>query len=536
MVSSTLSIFSAAALLGVAVFALSASRRTRFAWILAWLCADFAGFTLAQALEAPDHVDAFRLLDLVLSPWAPVLGLSLVLGFTGNLRGDRRWLLLAAFFFGALSLTACLAFIWAPARLFVASDAWPVSYLVGLVPSVTLALGRVLRYRAQVGEQEERRRALGLVIGLAAALPLGASDLLADMGYASPRLSALATLVVALLLGGLTLGADLLEAPRRRVGLWLGLLACGLVLASALSLQHLLPSALAMRATLVLVSSLFALLFAGAWGFARLLARGRDERLRYAGRMSRQLAHDLNTPLMAMQGALDYLMEERRRREVDPDDTEGQMLTLLLEQVERLSLQEARYRRLLQLEPVPGGIVLAEVVERALRACRAGFPGRRLEQRLPGLELPARAGGLRGALREARRAGPRRASELGAGPRVERRAHARDGRLRLARRPPRLTTGAARDLADRLRRRGARHAGRAARSARFPDQAREARACAGGHRSGATRERRRHRSRARERGHAAALRAPRAGRRERRLRAPRGGDGHGQGPGGAPPA
>jgi len=376
---------SAAGLFGVAVFALSGSRRSGFAFTLALLTADLAGFGLAQAIESADHIDAWRALDVTLSPLAPPLGLMLVLRFTGRLRKDQRSARLAASYFGLLSVLGLASFVHEGARGWLTTSAWPIAYMVGLLPSLGLACLRLLAYGRQVSAPGERGRAWGILLGLLGAIPLGMTDLLADLGFDVPRLSAIAGPVVAFVLAGLAVGADLFGAHRRRAALLVALTGAALVLGPYALLRYFLPGPLVLPSLLVLVASLYGLLFAGSYAFARLLARGQRERQAYAGRMAQQLAHDLNTPLTALRGAVDFLMEERRRRGAPEHDDEAEMFALLDAQVDRLAHVDASYRRLLRLECEPEPTALTALLERVLATVRAAFPDHRFT-----LDAPAR--------------------------------------------------------------------------------------------------------------------------------------------------
>ncbi|NOY94053.1 MAG: hypothetical protein GXP55_22955, partial [Deltaproteobacteria bacterium] len=183
---------SAAGLFAVAVFALAGSRRSGFATTLALLTADLAGFSLAQSIELPGRVDSWRLLDISLSPFAPLLGLLLVLRFTGDVRRHRRIVWLAGAYFGLLAALAATGFVSADVRRWLAGSAWASAYLLGLLPCLGFACLRLMRYARGVSARRERRRAWGILLGLLAAIPLGLTDLLADLGLSVPRLSALA--------------------------------------------------------------------------------------------------------------------------------------------------------------------------------------------------------------------------------------------------------------------------------------------------------------------------------------------------------
>jgi len=383
-----LNALSAASLFAVAVFALAGSRRSAFATTLALLTADLAGFSLAQSMELPGHVDSWRLLDISLSPFAPLLGLLLVLRFTGDLARHRRVVWLASAYFGLLAAMGAAGFVSADARRGLASAAWPSVYLLGLVPCLGFACLHLMGYARRVSARQERRRAWGMLLGLVAAIPLGLTDLLADLDLPVPRLSALAGPIVALVLAALALGAELFEQQRRRVALVLALGGAALVLVAHALLRVFLPPALTLPSLVVLVGSLYALLFAGTYAFAGLLGRARRERLAYAGRMARQLAHDLNTPLAALRGAVDYLAEERRREGAPRHATEAQMFELLDSQLDRMAGVAARYQRLLRQECEPTPCDLRELSERALVTLRAACPERRFELDAPTL-VPA---------------------------------------------------------------------------------------------------------------------------------------------------
>jgi signal transduction histidine kinase len=82
------------------------------------------------------------------------------------------------------------------------------------------------------------------------------------------------------------------------------------------------------------------------------------------GRFSAQMAHDLKNPLAAARAALDFLEEERRQgRSLD---AHAHFLSLVREQLARMTRTIERYQRLASVEPACAPLAVDELVRKVL--------------------------------------------------------------------------------------------------------------------------------------------------------------------------
>jgi signal transduction histidine kinase len=95
--------------------------------------------------------------------------------------------------------------------------------------------------------------------------------------------------------------------------------------------------------------------------FNTMISR-RDQLVRLAtlGRFSAQMGHDLKNPLAALQGAAQFLLEERANGRSLDDRTE--FLELMVQQIDRLKTVVDQYQRLGKVEPVRKPVQVNELV------------------------------------------------------------------------------------------------------------------------------------------------------------------------------
>ncbi len=156
----------------------------------------------------------------------------------------------------------------------------------------------------------------------------------------------------------------LLEQPLRSVLLWNALWVAALAVGAYVAIFRFRGTPLALL-VLGFATLLFALGTAArqlASSFA--LRRERVQRLATLGRFSTQMAHDLKNPLAALKGAVQYLIEEGRRRAGTA--SEAELLRLMLDQIERMVGIVDHYQRIAKVEPQLAPLQVNEVLRAVL--------------------------------------------------------------------------------------------------------------------------------------------------------------------------
>lgn len=353
--------------LALAIGAVRTRSRSALRWPFALLCV--AGFVsqLSGVAHVVTRAAAFHLLDHAA---APMIGAAMhfVVGFVGRRR--RLVTLTRATYLGfaALGLAALLGVSTRPAT----RPAWSLVFLGGLVVVVIVGaalLGRHL-VRARGEERHHTWRVLAAFVG---GLSLGATELANDFlpfRGLSDVAAITATVVLAPLL---TDRSPLRDRPTDPLALvrWLALavVAVGVYVGIFGTFEGgTLAIALACAAgTLLLV------LLVTRANERRSAEATRRERLLWAGRLSEQLAHDVQNPLAAIQGAAQFLLEERRRAGSANDD-EREMLELVEAQARRIKGILMRYRRLAEVELTIDRIDVVALARSVAHACRRRFP------------------------------------------------------------------------------------------------------------------------------------------------------------------
>jgi len=319
-------------------------------WPLALLCALLAGWNFCDLAYRLTGDARWHFLDVTLSPLGLPAALQVVLAFSGRLRRARRGLLAAYAACGVLSLSSALAFGSAAGAAWIDSAAWSLVFLALealIVGAATIAL---LRHLRELEPGEEQARARLVLAALLSAAMLGATELWDDLGWHVRPLGNVGTLLAAVLLVRACLSHALLERRPRLAEALGALLFAAATAVSYLGLLYGLQQQTALLAigTLTLSAALVAVA-ASVYGTAQ---RGRERlaSLAQQGRWSEQLAHDLQNPLAALRGALQFLAEEHARGR--PLDAQARYLELMAAQVERIARVVDDYRRLGRMEPL----------------------------------------------------------------------------------------------------------------------------------------------------------------------------------------
>ncbi len=336
----------------LALAALTAIRGRRSALALptALLCLALWAYNTFEALSnlQPDapHWEWIESASAALA--APLL-LHLTLTFLGQRRARRGVLVGAYAYFGAVALS-CLA----PALVrgwaaYPGGDLWALSMLAGIVPLSALAGWQLVRHYRGVGHPEERARTQLFLASVTIGVLGSAVDLASIAGAEGvPLLAAPAMVLSAILLSALALRARFLRGTQRTLALNAALLAV-----TGVTLHVLVFRWLGGRLGLLLLGTVIvtALILAAGRGVGRAYSevKERTTQLATLGRLSSQMAHDIRNPLAAIQGAAQYLAEERRRGASLED--QGEFIDLILDQVARLDRVVEDYRRLGRAEP-----------------------------------------------------------------------------------------------------------------------------------------------------------------------------------------
>ena len=335
--------------LALALMALLWGAPSRLALLLAILSLNLFFWNFATLAYEISGVAAWHWLDHATSPLSAPLALHFALVFAGR-RRQLGWVIAVAYAaFGLISAASSLAFLFAWARRFTDSPAWAGAHLALLIPVVLLGTWCLIVHVRRSTTKDERWRARLLLVGFLALALLGSTELLRGLDLSVPSLGSIGVLACN---GLMTVGAlrfRLLDRPVRSMIVWNAPWLAALGVGSYVAIFR-------FRGTIsaVLVLGLATLFFALAGGAMQLrgslaIRRARFERLATLGRFSTQLAHDLKNPLAALKGAAQYLVEQIRRGK--PISAEAELVSLMLEQIDRLAAVVERYQRISRIEP-----------------------------------------------------------------------------------------------------------------------------------------------------------------------------------------
>ncbi len=339
----------------------------------------FNAATLAFRLTGRE---AWHALDDAASPFAMALTFHVVAVFVGKARRLRPVLALFYAFFTAFAAWT----VWRFARDGAMPFGWSYTFLVCelvIMPWTALLLVQHLRTTT---DEKELLRARMILTALLVSIAFGMTEFVDTLGFVGmPRLADVGTLVSATLLVTVTLRLELLGRELPTSALAWAVLLGGL---GALGYVAALRWLAAGTALVTVVAGVVTLaLLSGTRDVFGALARERSraQELATLGRFSAQMSHDLKNPLAALHGAVQFLEEERRAgRSIDG---QGEFLTLMHQQIERIARVLERYGRLSRVEPVKEPIDPNALVERALGLQTFALPaGITLERELtPGI-------------------------------------------------------------------------------------------------------------------------------------------------------
>lgn len=380
-----LSVLGSAAFLAVAVLAWLRGRvkgTGPVAWPFALLCVDMFAYNLLQAISDLTLQPAWHWLNAVSASSAAPLFYQLVVAFVGR-RYPLRWAIRACdVWFFTLAL-CCLAPFFGIAETFPGGDTWAVLMLVGEVPLMLHGLSLLARNLVGASAAERSRTRL---IG-AAVLIAGLSTAIELVGIAgaswTPHIVVWGLLVSALLLGAAAL--RMLEGITFLT--WVNSAAIALVVVLAeLAVFRMLEH----RSALVVVLTVVVLL-SGAMALRFVVgdyAAERERTLAHAslGSLAAQMAHDIKNPLASIRGAAQFLAGERAAGRTI--DGQGEFLTLLVDQCDRLARIVDQYQRIGRAQPVFSASSLNAAVTEAIKLFAGAVPlDTKLADGLPEAEL-----------------------------------------------------------------------------------------------------------------------------------------------------
>jgi signal transduction histidine kinase len=317
----------------------------------AWNAAIFGGEATADNRSAWVGVAA--------APLFTPMALHYVLTFVGRRRA-LEWLLWVSYaVFGLQTLVATVDAV-SDFELPGGFHTYAELLLVPSLPVAALGITLVWRHGRAALNEAERFRSKLLLVALCLVVVLLITDLLADMGFAVPRLATLGSFTFNVFLAQITIGITGLS---RRQALGQAVMYAVFIVVAYLTLFLTLSHRLG-----VLVVAMAALSFgllAAAGFFWRTSTHAREglERFATVGRFSAHMAHDLKNPLAAAKGAAEFLSEELRRAQLD---TQREFSELIVQQLDRLTSIIDRYQRLsnlqLSVQPVDLNVLVRQVL------------------------------------------------------------------------------------------------------------------------------------------------------------------------------
>jgi signal transduction histidine kinase len=294
--------------------------------LLIWNFASFAQATSGRAL--------WHIINCSTSPFTVSFGLDFILVFVGRRRSLRHFLAAIYVVSSVLSASYLVHPLRTLSRFALPDPIWNAVFLLEIVIGIVTTLVLLVVHEREVAVVEEKRRTLVLLAALPLSAVLGASGLINDFIPAVPRVSHLGTLVCAGFMSAVAFRWRLFGR-----GLGRGTAAASLSLALLGVVAYCAVLRIFTTRTTLLVGSaavVAVILFACIRKFSEQARARREERskLAVAGRVWAQMAHDLKNPLAALQGAIQFLEEERRQGR--SMDAHADFLDLIGDQIRKM--------------------------------------------------------------------------------------------------------------------------------------------------------------------------------------------------------
>jgi signal transduction histidine kinase len=350
-----------AACVGQALLAVVALRATGpLAVPLALLSSDLLVWNFASFAFQASGDALWNTLDTTTSPFTPTFGFEFILVFVGRRR--RLGAALSASYAVSIALAA-IAVMRSSAILsrFIPSEAlWDAVFLGFVLVVVVVATVVLAIHYVEAKNQQERDRTRLLAFALPVAAAVGTTDLVNDVLPWIPPLSQFGTLACAVFMTAAALRSPLFGRRFTNESLLVTPALATCTVAAYFALFRLFSASVAMwlLGTGTLTIALVAVTRAVASQSAA--ERARVVRAAAVGRLSAQMAHDLKNPLAALQGATQFLNEERQQgRSLD---AHAEFLQLIGEQASRMARIVDGYDRIGRVEPVQASLDVALLV------------------------------------------------------------------------------------------------------------------------------------------------------------------------------
>ena len=363
--------------LAVAFLVMARGAKNAIAVPVALLCVNFFIWNFATWSHEMSGQALWRWLDVTASPLTIPLALHVTMRFVRSPRSYRPILRSFYLLFSALSLSSALAFISPAGRAWVQSDAWRLTFLVGIAAMMSVCLWLLIAHLRATTNHEEQIRTRLFVAAVVLGGSLGSTELwdgllgarglggLGSMPFGAREFGALAatSLIAVVVLRFRLFGRDLSSSVPLYALLLATLATIGYLTVFRALGTH--------KALLVITVSSFTLIvLAATWDILTRIASDRERRRQLVslGRFSAQMAHDLKNPLAAMKGSLQFLIEEAAQGRSLDQQTD--FLALTAQQVARMEEVIDRYARLSRVEPVLAREEVSHVITHTLELVR----------------------------------------------------------------------------------------------------------------------------------------------------------------------
>jgi two-component system, NtrC family, sensor histidine kinase HydH len=324
-------------------------------------------FTWTAATFCGHHLEgsAWRALDTGFTALTPAAVLHFVMAFTARARAHPRAVAAGWLAFGTLAASSFVSVFTGPS--WIESSAWQILFLLLWLPTLAFEAFLLVRHLRGSSHVTEKARTRLVLVALFAGSAMAATDALRDLGLSFPSLSALGSLLSAVLLAIVALRFALLEDNlERSTTVYAIVTATSMTVLYGALVQLLKGNLPALVFSLTVLSLVLALMVRET---ARSLGaeRGRLEHHAALGRLSAQMAHDLKNPLAALLGALDVQRGAGR--------LENEFDLLIREQAERIRTMIEHYERLGRVEPQRTSVSFNTLVrDTVTRASLAAVP------------------------------------------------------------------------------------------------------------------------------------------------------------------
>lgn len=352
------------AAVGMAILIVTVVRaRHALAAPLGVLIADMLVWNLAWLANQLSDNPRWHWLGQCAASLVAVLGLDFVLTFVGRRRELSVVRRGAYVFFAATTASTASRFIVSGDELYVGDAIWWRAVAVGgTVISALVAWLLIGHYRSHRNAAERAHTRL-LMIGFGLWTVLAATDLLHRRVSLVPQMSAVGML---LCVAVMTIVMDRVRphGPSRWWALYTALLFVIALSGNLLVFKALpAPTAMLFARTVILV----AVGIAAAREIAVMMTRRRRRMadLALVGRVTAQMAHDLQNPLAAIKCAAQVIEEDRLRGRGTADGLrQERMLAVIFAQAERLSAIVDDNRRVGRIEPRAEPVEIDRVMDR----------------------------------------------------------------------------------------------------------------------------------------------------------------------------